>query len=136
MQHNEMLQRCHTHTKYIASILPELYSITSLCNCYFDEKFYHSYSYHRETNQVIDLCIGAIIDYHSYYQLYHPQELSVILNKKVEEEYAIVNQIKTTTTSKYKLNELMKIALYKQYLQHIGYQGELKDAPVISKIKK
>lgn len=42
MQHNEMLQRCHTHTKYIASILPELYSITSLCNCYFDEKFYHS----------------------------------------------------------------------------------------------
>ena len=56
---------------------------------------------------MIDLCIGAIIDYHSYYQLYHPQELSVILNKKVEEEYAIVNQIKTTTTSKYKLNELM-----------------------------
>ena len=85
---------------------------------------------------MIDLCIGAIIDYHSYYQLYHPQELSVNKKKKVEEEYAIVNQIKTTTTSKYKLNELMKIALYKQYLQHIGYQGELKDAPVISKIKK
>ena len=131
-----MLNRYHTHTEYIASILPELYSITSLCNCYFDEKFYHFYSYHRETNQGIDLCSGAIIDYQSYYQLYHPQELSVILNKKVEAKYDLVNQIKTTPTNPNQFAKLMKIALYKQYLQHIEYQGELRTTPVISKVKK
>lgn len=136
MEHNKILQRCHTNTRYIASIFPEFYSVTSLCGCYFEEKFYHSYSLNKETRQIIDLCINAVMEEDPYYRLYQPQELSVILNKRLEEEYCFVNCLKTTPTNPQKVAKLLKISLYKQYLNSIGYQGELRDAPAIKKAKK
>lgn len=130
-----MLKRCHTNTGYVASVVPEFYSVTSLCKCYFDEKFYHSYTHNKETKQIIDLCSNAVIDEDAYYQLYQPQELSVVLNKKLDEEYYLVNYLKTTPTNPKEINRVLKIALYKQYLNGIGYHGELQNAPVIRRVK-
>lgn len=135
MEHNQMLRRCHTHTGYMASIFPELYAITSLCEGYFGEKFYHSYTYFQEENQVIDLCSNAVMDKESYYQLYQPQELSVILNRQLEDEFYLINYLKTTPTSPQKLSKLLKITLYKQHLNNIGYHGGLIEAPSI-KVKR
>ncbi len=136
MENMSILRRCHDNTKHLTYLFPKFYAVTSLCKNYFDVDYYHSYTYDKESDKVIDLCSNSIMDKEDYYKLNLPDEVSFILNSDVDREYNLINNYKTTPTSSYDLVPLMKVALYKQYLDSIGYYGELEKAPVISKVKK
>ncbi len=123
-------QECHTHTYCMSSLLDDFYAITSMCKRYFKGSYYHSYTYDSEENKIIDLCSKMVMDKDMYYRLFQPQEVSVILNSNVDEE---LNQVKSKLEWFYGRYPLLKIALYKQYLESIGYIGNLKDGPSLIK---
>lgn len=124
---------CHNHTYFMSQNLPQLYSITSQCHYYFKGSYYHSYTYDQEKEKIIDLCYNSIIDKNQYYNIFEPQDISVILNSKVEKELEIIN---SKTDTELNIYHLLKIALYKEYLQNIRYQGSLEDAPIIKKLQR
>ena len=128
IKNNPLSNRCHTHTYVMSKIFADFYAITSLCPFYFQGQFYHSYTLDKDRNTIIDLCHNAIMDKRQYDCLFQPQEISVILGKQVEKELEITLQ---NTNQKQIRAILLKIVLYKQYLQQIGYQGDIAHAPKI-----
>ena len=133
MKTNSLPNRCHNHTYFMAHIFPELYSITSQCRYYFKGFYYHSYTYNQTESAIIDLCYNSIIDKNQYYNIFEPQNISVILNSNVDKELDIIN---SKTNPESNIYHLLKIALYKEYLQNIRYQGSLEDAPIIKKLQR
>lgn len=128
---NEKLpHRCHEHAYFLSKLFGDLYAVTSICPAYFNETYYHSYTFDVSENIIIDLCYNAIIDKDLYYQIFNPEEISVILNRKVNEEIKI---IKNKTIQPTDRCQLLKIALYKQYLESINYKGSLEEAPTLKK---
>ena len=122
---------CHAHTGYLSTLFPDYYSITSLCKNYFDEFwYYHSYTYDSSNDVVIDLCSNAVIDQAQYSSLFSVDELSRIKNSEVKKEFDIV--AKKLDTS-YDMYIILIVALYKQYLRSINYDGSLDDAPSLKK---
>lgn len=76
------------------------------------------------------MCNNSIINREQYYKIFEPNELSVILNSNILAELKVTISKTGQPTNRCKL---LQIALYKQYLKSIGYQGSLEDAPVITK---
>ncbi len=126
MKKNCLPTMCHEHVYFMSKVFADLYAITSLCRAHFKDNYYHSYTYDKEKNVIVDLCYNGIVDKDLYYHIFQPQEISVILNSKVAEELALTDL--KTDQDPY-LHELLKITLYKQYLSNIGYQGDLETAP-------
>lgn len=125
---------CHNHAYYMSKIFPDLYSITSICQADFlNTYYYHTYTYGREENHIIDLCYNSIIEKNQYYNIFEPWEISVIKNSEVEDEIEITNTKTKQDRDRY---DLLKIALYKQYLQLIDYRGKFEDAPSIKSYKR
>lgn len=131
MQNNKLPYHCHENSYFISKTLKDLYSITSLCQSYFTKSYYHSYTYDEKRDIIIDLTSNSIIPKEQYDKLHQPREISVILNKEVEKELALVE---SKIVENFAFCQLLKIALYKQYLNSIGYQGELKQAPYTRKL--
>lgn len=132
LKHEILPQNCHEHTYFMAKILGDEYAVTSLCPSFFlGETFYHSYTYVLDENIIIDLCHNAIINKDLYYKLFAPKEISIILNRKVNSELQIVEG--KLNQSNNNMCQLMKIALYKQYLKSINYRGSLENAPTLKK---
>lgn len=129
---NVLPQHCHHHAYFLSSVFDDYYAITSLCKQYFGGEYYHSYTYDKKDNMIIDLCSNCIMDKESYYEMFEPHDISVVLNSEVEEELRLTN-LKSNQPF-YRL-KILRIALYKQYLDSIGYHGNLADAPFV-KIKK
>lgn len=125
IEHAKLPNRCHHHTYFLSQQFPDHYSITAQCKYYILGDYYHSYTYDSENNTIIDLCFNSILDKKQYYQIYNPHDLSVIKNSDVENQIQLVDS-KTEENDRCKL---LKIALYKQYLQTIGYEGSLEGAP-------
>lgn len=133
MKNNPLSNHCHMHAYFMSQLFKDFYAVTSLCKYYFKGVYYHSYTFDKDSNSIIDLCYNAIIDKGTYYRLFEPEDISVILNSKVKEELALTCK---KTKQCFDRCYLLKIALYKQYLTSIGYEGDLENAPNISKIKK
>jgi len=132
MKNNQLPNKCHNHAYFMSEVFNNFYAITSLCRYYFKGNYYHSYTYDKEKNSIIDLCYNSIIDKESYYKIFEPKDISVILNSNVSKELELTNK----KTDQYPFRcPLMKIALYKQYLNSIGFDGILEDAPPV-KVKK
>lgn len=129
---NVLPRHCHNHAYFLSSVFDDYYAITALCRQYFGGEYYHSYTYDKKDNMIIDLCSNCIMDKESYYEMFEPHDISVVLNSEVEEELRLTN-LKSNQPF-YRL-EVLRIALYKQYLDSIGYHGNLADAPFV-KIKK
>lgn len=72
------------------------------------------------------------MDKESYYEMFEPHDISVVLNSEVGEELRLTN---LKSNQPFCRLEVLRIALYKQYLDSIGYHGNLADAPFV-KIKK
>ena len=136
MGDDKLVGMCHYNTKYLTYLFPEFYAVTSLCKSYFDMSYYHSYTYDKKSDKIIDLCYNLVMDKDVYYDLNVPDEVSVILNSEVDRQYNLIDGCKTTSTNSSGFVPLLKIALYKQYLDSIGYCGDLESAPVISKVKR
>lgn len=132
IKNKQLPNKCHNHAYFMSEVFNNYYAITSLCRYFFKGNYYHSYTFDKERNSIIDLCYNSIIDKESYYKIFEPKNLSVILNSDVEKELELTN--KKTDQYIYRC-PLVKIALYKQYLHSIGYEGKLEDAPQL-KIKK
>lgn len=130
IENNILSNHCHENAFFLSSVLQKYYSITSLCSCWFKGDYYHSYTYNQYDGTIIDLCNNSIIDKNQYYKLFEPSELSIILNSNVWNEYIIT---KCKTEQPIRRCKLLQIALYKQYLNSIGYQGTLSDAPATIK---
>lgn len=110
---SELARNCHHHTYFMTTVFPNFYSITSLCQAYFIGSYYHSYSYDQDNELIIDLCSNSVIAKESYDALFAPEVISKILNRDVP-----VELVKASSFTKQPIdrNELLKIALYKQYL--------------------
>ena len=121
---------CHAHTGYLSTLFPDYYSITSLCKCYYNNEYYHSYTYDPTNDVVIDLCSNAVMGKEQYSVLLEIDELSRIKNSEVKKEFDIV--AKKLDTS-YDMYIILIVALYKQYLRSINYEGSLDDAPSLKK---
>lgn len=129
IERKKLPNRCHIHAYFMSYFLKEFYSITSLCASYFSPiRYYHSYTYNSEDNTIIDLCSNMVMDKEMFDRLFQPKEISFIMNIDVKDEIAIVDE-----KSNYREYPLLKIALYKQYLEKIGYTGTLEDGPVLKK---
>lgn len=126
-------QRCHEHTYFISKKFPEFYSITAHCLDYFCNNYYHSYTYNQSDDSIIDLCGNFVMEKQQYDRLYKPKEISIILNREVEKELAIT--LEKTDLPEH-LCKLLKISLYKEYLQSISYYGPLKQAPPSKLLQK
>jgi len=124
MKKNELAGYCHDNTIFLSIFFPDFHAITSFCPSHFVGTRFHSYT--KSRNSVIDLCYNCIMDIEQYYRLFQPQEISTILNSEIIKELITVN---LKTDQEEKRCALLKIALYKQYLNNINYQGGLRDAP-------
>lgn len=126
VKNNKLSNQCHNHTYYLSSIFPNFYAVTSLCKSYFGGNYIHSYTYDKERDLVIDLCSNAVVSKESYYSIFKPREVSSVLNDQVWYELGIVNDKSRQTTNRC---YILKIALFKLYLESIKYRGVLEDAP-------
>ena len=126
MKNNPLPNRCHNHAYFMSEVFADFYAITSLCRYYFKDTYHHSYTHDTDRNAIIDLCYNGIVDKEQYYNIFQPQDVSVILNSKVAEELSLTN---LKTEQYWDRCNLLKIALYKQYLSSAGYQGNLETAP-------
>ena len=79
--------RCHHNTYFISKVMPDFYSITSLCSRYFEGYFHHSYTYNMDSNEIIDLCYNIIMDKDQYDKIFLPDELSIIKNSLIDVNY-------------------------------------------------
>lgn len=131
MKNNPLPNRCHVHAYFMSKVFTDFYAITSLCLYYFRDTYHHSYTYDKDKNVIIDLCYNGIIDKNQYYDIFLPQDISVILNSKVADELLLTS---LKTEQYLDRCHLLKIALYKQYLSSIGYHGNLETAPSIKSI--
>lgn len=113
MNANRMRNHCHMHTKRLAYLFPEMQTVTSLCQNYFVDRYYHSYTHDLESDRVIDLCANMIMDYKEYCQLYMPEEIMVLPNKMYVNFWA-----EAMRKSHQDLNrcEVLSMALYRQLL--------------------
>lgn len=121
---NVLPHYCHQHTYFMASVFPEFYAITSLCRrYYFKSVYYHSYTYDKYNNSIIDLCYNIEMNKEEYYSLFEPKDILFILNKDIDEELA---KVERDTNQPKKIFEILKIALYKQYLEMINSDNNTK----------
>jgi len=127
---NNLVNRCHDNTLFMAQFFEDYYSITSLCPNYFSGFYHHSYTLNSEESLITDLGFNIVMDKTIYYKLFESKDVSVILNKNILKELEITN---TKTNQQYNRCTLLKIALYKEYLNHIGYSGKLENAPSLCK---
>ncbi len=124
-------RECHANTLFLSAVLKDAYAITSLCPFEFGGTYHHSYTYDKTNNQVIDLARNTIMNKEEYDRLLKPQEVSIIPNDEVMNE-ALITMAKAGPS---KWCAIIKIALYKEYLNQIGYQGSLIDAPYVKQKK-
>lgn len=123
----ELPNRCHDHTDFMSRVFEDNFSITSLCDYYFGSGYYHSYSFDKSSNTIIDLANNLIMEKSLYDNLFNPREISIISNGNIAEENEIV---KRKTKQSILRCKLLRIALYKEYLRSINYSGTLEDAPI------
>lgn len=126
MQQNTVARNCHNNTYFMSELFGDFYSITSVCRSPFLNHYHHSYTYDPENDIIIDLCYKAVFEKKSYYDIFCPTEISVILNTEIDRELEITS---TNTCQPQDRHHLLRIALYKEYLQKIGYTGSFEDAP-------
>ncbi len=121
---------CHEHTYNMAQWYPNYYAITSLVENRFLGSFHHSNTYDSDRNVIIDLRFNSVMDKEASDNLYHSQCVSKTLNSELNSEIDIVNQ-------KIKLKkvkaEVLRVALYKEYLNSIGYTGPIEKGPSLKK---
>ena len=128
IKYSELPQNCHAHTQFVADVFPEMYSVSSLCQDYFRGNYYHSYTYDKEKDVVIDLSSNAVMDRQQYYSIFKPNEICSILNGDLEYEIFIAEERSAQPEERM---GLAKLFLYKQYLAQIGYEGDYVDAPYV-----
>lgn len=126
IDHEQLNARCHHHTLFLADILPDFYAITALCKYYFYGNYYHSFTYNPDENVIIDLCVNAVLDKDRYYYLYEAKDIVKTKNSDFSDIMRLVDQ-KSLHLEDYIAP--LRLALYKQYLDYIGYNGSLKEAP-------
>ena len=112
---------CHNNTKFMASILPNGYAVTSLCKSYFPTEYFHSYTFDPESDSIVDLCSRAVLSKSDYYSLHSPREISVIPNSEVDEKY---NVLRRKMNNKGCYCDLLLLAAYQLYLE------ECKENPI------
>lgn len=106
----ENLKDCHGHATNILNRIPNFYTITSLCANYFVEGYYHSYSYIKSLDMVLDLTSNIFMDKKIYDSLYKPIELVNMRNDKLIKYFTdYVKDIETSVKC-----DLLKVAIYNQ----------------------
>ena len=100
--------RCHDHTYFLSIGLKDMYSITSLANHYFNHLYYHSYSYDKKEDRVVDLCSNAVFKKKDFDYLMEPREIIIIQNRDLP---GILSEVERTTDQPKRRCEMLKIAL-------------------------
>ncbi|MCH5167293.1 MAG: hypothetical protein J1F35_05305 [Erysipelotrichales bacterium] len=102
---------CHDNTYYLSGGFLNMYSITSLANHYFNHPFYHSYTYDKEIDCVIDLSLKCAMEKKTYDLIIEPKEIIMIQNRDIPQ---ILANVESKTEQPEKRCQLLKIALYEQ----------------------
>ena len=135
MMNNTINNNCHNVTYYLLRNFEDLSAITSHVEDHFHRPMYHSYAYDEKEDIVIDLCYNLAMDKHDYDRLNGTQVISKVIDSEVLYELAIVDE-KTKIPKTW--CKLLRIALYKEYLNSINYFGDMVNGPTSKKsfIKK
>lgn len=111
MKNNPMRSHCHHHTFFFSTLFEDNFAITAQCPYYFYGKYYHSFTYNKEEDKIIDLCSNAVIDKNSYYKIWQPNEITSIKNFDVKEILELVNSLSDQPENRC---HLLKVALFCQ----------------------
>lgn len=77
---------------------------------------------------MIDLCYSAVISKEEYKRIWEPSKIITIENENLSEIEMITSQKSNQNPENF---SLLRIALYQQYLDSIGYQGTMQEAPYV-----
>lgn len=121
---------CHSHAYNMSIWYPEFYTMTSKISSRFLGSFYHSYSYDSDSNTVLDLRKNCAIDKEAFDRLYNITCVSKTLNSQLYREFEITN---SKVDLKEVRSQVLRVALYKEHLDSIGYTGPLEKAPSLKK---
>lgn len=126
IEKEKLPNRCHIHTYFLSKILPDFYAVTSLCAYYFRGGYFHSYTWDKDSDLIIDLCSNAVLSKKPFDSLYKPREISIVLNSEAKEQRRIVLMKSHQPSNRC---DLLQIALYKEYLKDIRFRGEFEEGP-------
>lgn len=120
--------RCYSHTSILAGIFEDNYSEVSLCRDIFGSNFHHAYSVTPDRKTVIDLTFNGIFTMEDFKRLEEPHPFYSEQLEKLSYDiwYATENSGLSPDTE-----WLLQAALYRKYLDEIGYQGPMCEAPKV-----
>ncbi len=121
---------CHSHAYNIARVYPDWYTITSKISDRIIGTYYHSYTYDKENDIVIDLRSNCAMYMEIFERLHDTTCVSQILNSQLNKEIEITNKKIDLQEVKAKV---LRVALYKEYLNSIGYIGPIEKGPSLRK---
>lgn len=102
---------CHENATRLLNTYDDLYTICSLVRSYFIGYYYHSYSYIKEKNLVLDICSNMLMEKGEFDDLFGVRELLNMRNDELRKEYITsIRQVK----SKLDDESVLKCALYHQ----------------------
>ena len=102
---------CHENATNLLNHYGDLYTICSLVHNYFVGCYYHSYSYIKEKDSVLDICSNMLMKKSTFDDLYDTKEILFMRNDELRKIY--FDKIKSI---KSELNDesVLKCALYFQ----------------------
>lgn len=120
--------RCYSHALILAGIFEDNYSEVSLCKNIFGSNFHHAYSITPDRKTVIDLTFNGIFTMEDFKRLEEPYPFYSKQQEKLSYDiwYATKNSGLSPDTE-----WLLQAALYRKYLDEIGYQGPMCEAPKV-----
>ncbi|MCH5166574.1 MAG: hypothetical protein J1F35_01655 [Erysipelotrichales bacterium] len=121
---------CHAHVWFMGNdeTYKDFYAITSLCCRLFTGLYYHSYTYDAIENRIIDISNKAVFDKETFEKLFEPKIISKVLNSDLQEALYLAED---KCYQFYRRHEILKIALFRQYLDSIGFHGSFEEAPKV-----
>lgn len=102
---------CHENATKLLNAYDDIYTICSLVRNYFVGYYYHSYSYIKEKDLVLDICSNMLMERQEFDDLFGVRELLFMRNDELRKEYfTTIRQVK----SKLDDESVLKCALYHQ----------------------
>lgn len=111
MNENKTAGRCHMNVEALSQIFPNFYTITSLLDSYYEGYYYHSYTYDKCENSVIDANSKIVCSKDDYDRLMCPQEIMCIKNSRLSKYFKKIDRYSRNT---YEGSNVFGVALMMQ----------------------
>ena len=129
LEETPFANRCYFHTAMLSGIFEDNYSEVSICKDIFGSDCYHAYSVTPDRKTVIDLTFNGIFTMEDFKRLEEPHPFYSEQFERLK--YDIWYAEENSGLDPGDFNLLLQAALYRKYLDEIGYQGPMCEAPKV-----